>query len=93
MNSYAQEDNGQKGRFQFSENDVKLAEMTYTWAGNDRIIIDHTEVDNSLRGQGVGEKLVRMAVDFAREREISIIPLCPFARAIFNKYEELQDVL
>lgn len=93
MNSYIQEDNGQKGSFQFKGNEEKLAEMTYTWAGNDRIIIDHTEVDDSLRGQGVGEKLVRMAVDFAREREISIIPLCPFARAIFNKYEELRDVL
>lgn len=60
-----------------------LAKMTYTWAGNDRIIIDHTEVDDSLRGKGVGKRLVLEAVSFAREQRISIVPRCRFAKSVF----------
>jgi predicted GNAT family acetyltransferase len=67
--------------------------MTYTYAGSDKIIIDHTEVDDSLRGKGVGYKLVEASVNFARENNISILPLCPFAKAVFNKKSEYSDVL
>lgn len=88
-----QENNENKGRFFYKEDGKILAEMTYSWAGTDRIIIDHTEVDNSLRGKGVGERMVRKAVYFARDKSISIIPICPFARSVFQKKEELRDVL
>lgn len=50
------EDNGNKGEFYIKVNGSRDALMTYTWAGNDKIIIDHTEVGDNLRGQGVGYK-------------------------------------
>lgn len=84
---------GNKGKF-FIEKDGKIiAEMTYVWAGDTRIIIDHTEVDASLKGQGVGKKLVAEAVKFARDKGIKIMPLCPFAHAVFEKEKEFNDVL
>jgi predicted GNAT family acetyltransferase len=67
--------------------------MTYTWAGDDRFIIDHTEVEEAYNGKGVGKEMLLSAVDFARENGKTIIPLCPFAKATFQKHEELQDVL
>ncbi len=70
-----------------------MAEMTYSKAGADRIIIDHTQVDDKIRGQGAGEQMVEAAVAYARKKGISIIPLCPFARSVFNKNPELRDVL
>lgn len=88
-----QEDNGSKGSFYIGEPRDKKAEMTFTWAGTDRIIIDHTEVSEELRGTGAGKKLVEQAVVFARLKKISIIPLCPFARSVFDKNENLRDVL
>lgn len=87
------EDNGKKGKFYYEENGVELADMTYTYAGPNKIIIDHTGVDDSLRGKGVGYKLVEASVDFARENNISVLPLCPFANAVFRKRKEYQDVL
>lgn len=69
------------------------AEMTYSRAGATRLIIDHTGVPDSLRGTGIGEALVRRAVEDARAQGIKIIPLCPFAAAMFRKHEELRDVL
>ncbi|MFH6982761.1 GNAT family N-acetyltransferase [Marinoscillum luteum] len=88
-----QEETGHKGSFYVEQEGLRLAEMTYSWAGNDRIIIDHTEVSDKLRGMGVGLQLVEQAVAFAREKGISIIPLCPFARSVFNKKTDLKDVL
>ena len=88
-----QEDNGKKGKFFIMENNIMAAEMTYTWAGTERIIIDHTEVSNVLRGQSAGKKMIMHAVTFAREKRIKIIPLCPFANSMFQKIEEIRDVL
>ena len=88
-----QKDNGNKGSFYVQQDDKLLAEMTYVWAGADRIIIDHTEVDESLKGLGVGKQMVTKAVEFAREKNIKIIPLCPFAKSVFDKEREFSDVL
>ena len=88
-----QKDNGEKGEFYIEENGESLAFMTYVWAGTDRIIIDHTDVDVKLKGKGVGKQFVAKAVEFAREKSISIIPLCPFARSVFDRVEEFKDVL
>jgi uncharacterized protein len=88
-----QEDNGRKGRFFVQENETILAEMSYVWSGDDKFIIDHTEVDDSLSGKGVGKQLVMKAVEMARQKRIKILPLCPFAKAVFDKVEIIQDVL
>lgn len=88
-----QEDNGKKGEFYVEVSGRRDALMTYTWAGEDKIIIDHTEVGDSLRGQGVGYKLVEASVNFMRTKGIKVIPLCPFAKAVFDKKAEYNDVL
>lgn len=88
-----QKDDGKKGAFFVEQNGDLLAEMTYVWAGADRIIIDHTEVSDVLAGKGVGKQMVTKAVEFARAKSISIIPLCPFAKSVFDKMQEFRDVL
>jgi uncharacterized protein len=88
-----QNDNGQKGMFYIEIDNKLAAEMTYVWAGKDRIIIDHTDVSEALKGKGAGKQMVSKAVDFAREKGIHIIPLCPFAKSVFDKVVEFRDVL
>ncbi len=87
------EENERKGAFFVERDGERLAEMTYSKAGKSRIIIDHTEVDDSLRGEGIGKQLVEKGVNFARENELTVLPLCPFAKAIIDKTPEYQDVL
>ena len=87
------QENGSKGEWFVEPNGQRLAEMTYSWAGDDKFIIDHTWVDDSLRGQNVGRYLLDSAVDFARERGVKIIPLCPFAKSVFVKDTSIHDVL
>lgn len=85
-------DNGEKGAFLIRDEGHRAAEMTYVWMNDDVFIIDHTEVALRYEGQGLGKQLVAGAVEFARERGIKILPLCPFARAIFDKTPDYGDV-
>lgn len=82
-----------KGHFFVGAEDSPLADMTYTLPFPNKMIIDHTEVGDELRGKNVGYQLVLAAVEYARAHEMKILPLCPFANAMFKKKPELQDVL
>ncbi|SFT86318.1 hypothetical protein SAMN04489724_2407 [Algoriphagus locisalis] len=84
---------GKRGSFFIEEGARRFAEMVYVMAGPKKMIIEHTEVDESLQGQGVGLKLLKELVEYVRKEEIKVIPLCPFAKAMFQKKEELRDVL
>lgn len=84
---------GRRGSFYLEVEGSKKAEMVYVMAGPKKIIIEHTEVDEELKGQGVGLQLLKKLVDWVRNEEIKVIPLCPFAKATFARHAELQDVL
>ncbi len=86
-------EHGSKGAFIIEENNERLAEMTYSKAGDQLIIIDHTEVSDQLKGKGAGKQLVTKAVEYARSKGIKILPLCPFAKSVFDKTPEFHDVL
>ena len=88
-----QEEKGKHGRFYISEDGKDLAEMVYHWDRDDRIVIDHTEVDPSLEGKGIGKALVARGVEFAREKGIIILPVCPYAKKVMERTPEYADVL
>ncbi len=88
-----QKDDGSKGMFYVEQDNSVLAEMAYVWAGTDKIIIDHTDVSDLLAGKGVGKQMLTKAVEFAREKGLKIIPLCPFAKSVFARVKEFSDVL
>ncbi len=81
-----------KGAFFFDDKGKRAAELTYSKAGTGRIIIDHTEVSDNYRGEGLGKKLVFAAVEYARKHKLKVLPLCPYARSVFSKNKELYDV-
>ena len=72
-----QKQDGSKGSFYVEEAENILAEMTYSMAGTDLMIIDHTEVADELRGKNVGYQLVHTAVEYARTNHIKILPYAP----------------
>lgn len=84
---------GTKGMFYVNNDGKIVAEMVYTMPSPDKMIIEHTEVSEELKGQNVGFQLVKTAVEFARTHSIKIIPLCPFANSVFKRKPEFADVL
>ena len=87
------EDSGSKGRYFLRSPEGVVAEMTFSKVGDSMIIIDHTDVPDAFRGQGVGLRLVTRAVEDMRAAGKKIIPLCPFANAQFRRHSEWADVL
>ena len=81
------------GYFYIEAEGMIQAQMTFVFAGSERIIIDHTEVQPGNEGKGYGKQMVSAAVDFAREKHIKILPLCPFAKSVFDRTPEFRDVL
>ena len=84
---------GEKGIFFVAMEDNILAEMTYSMPQPGKMIIEHTEVSDELRGKNIGFQLVHTAVEYARTNNIKIVPLCPYASAVFKKRPEFADVL
>lgn len=82
-----------KGSFYIEEGGEVVAEITYSKAGNTKIIIDHTEVSDKLRGKHIGKILVKHLIGYAREKKLKVIPLCPYAKSIIERDASLQDVL
>lgn len=93
MTEVKQTNNEKNGQFEAIQDGKKAGLMTYTWAGDDKFIINHTEVGDEFGGMGIGKAMVLAAVDFARKENKKIVPLCPFANATFKKNPDLQDVL
>lgn len=86
------QEHGRRGAFFVEEDGEWTAEMTYVKSGDGEITIDHTEVDESLEGQGVGTNLVAEAVKFARANNLKIRATCPFARSVLQKTDDYADV-
>lgn len=84
---------GQRGSFFIEENLKQLAFLSYVFGDDSKFVIEHTEVDPSQGGKGLGKQLVNAVVNFARKNNYKIIPSCPYAKALFDKTEEFSDVL
>ena len=84
---------GARGMYFIEQDGEILAEIIYTTPSMDRIIIEHTEVGDELKGQNVGFQLVNHLVEHARTHHQKLIPICPFAKSVFDKKPDFQDVL
>lgn len=81
-----------KGAFRASVDGVPAGLMTYSRMNDSAIIVDHTEVFDGFEGTGVGKQLVEFGVTWARESHHRIMPLCPFAHALFQRTPSYADV-
>lgn len=87
------EESGARGAFHLDQDGRRLAQMTYSRTNAALVVIDHTEVDPSLGGQGVGKRLLAALVEWARSTNTKVVPVCPFAKAQFDRDPSLRDVL
>ena len=58
--------------------------LDYSLTQDKVMTIDYVEVDRSLRGTGMGNRLVDAAVAWARESDLAVQARCSFARAVLN---------
>lgn len=70
--------------------DEYLAVLEYEMRG-DQIIIYHTEVPPDLEGQGIANRLARVALEYAREKSYKVVPACEFIRVYLRRHPEYKS--
>jgi Predicted acetyltransferase len=85
--------NGNSGVFELlDDHNFAVGELTFLKRDKE-MIINHTGVNPSLRGQGLAEKLVLKAIDYAREHQLKIRPFCSYVSVYISRHPEVQDVV
>lgn len=69
-----------------------VGRISYVRIGLDKIMIENTSVEPEYRNRKIGLTLVRNVVEMARAQQRKVITMCPFARAMFNRYSEFDDI-
>lgn len=57
------------------------------------LMITETLVPQHLEGRGIASRLAKHVIEDARERELLILPVCPFFAAYFQKHPDLADAV
>ncbi|MGZ4896316.1 MAG: GNAT family N-acetyltransferase [Candidatus Angelobacter sp.] len=78
--------NEAKGQFEITLGNEK-AVLQYRRTDHS-ITLVHTEVPRASRGRGLGNQLIRAALDFAHFNQLKIVPVCPFVKAYLLKHPE-----
>ena len=55
--------------------------------------LQHTVVPESARGGGVGDALVRAALDYARANGMRVVPTCPFVAVWLKAHPDQQSLV
>lgn len=84
-------DRPEKNRFEM-EVGGSVAVAEYDIQGG-TIVFESTEVPAEMRGQGIGGALARGALETARERNLKVVPKCPFIRSFIEDNPEFQDLV
>lgn len=76
--------NEDKNRFEINI-DSKTAFIDYIINRKGVIYLTHTEVPPELEGKGIGAKMVKEVFNFIQDRELKLIPICPFIIAYLKR--------
>ena len=79
----------------YAENDAGkvIAEVTFPSCSEGVVSIDHTYVDESLRGQGIADRLMEETYDLLKEEGLMAIPVCSYAVVWYQRHPEKRDVI
>jgi predicted GNAT family acetyltransferase len=66
--------------------------LTYQLTGP-IVVYTHTEVESGFADQGVGAALARAAMDDARAKSRTVVPLCPFLSEWLTRHPEYETLV
>lgn len=70
-----------------------IVDATFPFIKPGIVVVDHTYVDPSLRGQGVASQLMHEVYNFAKSKHYKVVATCPYAVVWFKKHKECQDII
>lgn len=88
MSDIAVTDNDALHRFEITV-DGKVAGFALYRTEPGAVVFTHTEVDPAFEGQGLGSKLAAGALQDVRDRNLEIVPQCPFMAAYLKRHPDV----
>jgi predicted GNAT family acetyltransferase len=86
-------DEPERERFEARDQAGTLAGvLTYQLTGG-IVAYTHTRVEPAFEGHGVGSALARAAMDDARARHRTVVPICPFLSGWLDEHREYEPIL
>ncbi|MFH0767916.1 MAG: GNAT family N-acetyltransferase [Bacillota bacterium] len=70
-----------------------IVNATFPFIEDGIVVIDHTYVDPSLRGQGIANQLMHEVYHHAKKLGFKMVATCPYAVVWFKKHKELNDII
>src|SRR3954469_5660500 len=59
----------------------------------DKLFLIHTEVPPALKGKGAGNAIVQKALQYAKDNNYKIVPICPFVQSYLKRHKEWNDIV
>ncbi|UQS83951.1 GNAT family N-acetyltransferase [Bombilactobacillus thymidiniphilus] len=79
---------------QKNEQDTLIGQLHFTFLPGKKVLsIDQVFVDPQFRNQGWARKILQASIDLAQEKNYKIMPVCPYAKAVFKHEKALQILL
>lgn len=82
----------EKKRYEAAVDGQPAGFITYEPQG-DVLDLQHTEIDSSYEGKGVGTEMVKQTLDLIRSIGKKVKPSCPFVKKFIDENAEYQDLL
>ncbi|MDQ7917488.1 GNAT family N-acetyltransferase [Mesonia sp. MT50] len=90
--SIKHKENETNGIFYLEIENKIVSELTYIKKEPNILVIDRTETKKTEEGKGLASKLLEHTVNYAKENNYKIDPLCPFAEVKFDENEAYQKI-
>ena len=75
------------GAFSISDGSKQLGKMVVRESDH-QLTVYHTEVIAEAEGKGLAKKMLGAMVDYARNHQLKVVPLCPYVHAQFKRHPE-----
>jgi predicted GNAT family acetyltransferase len=70
-----------------------VAVLRYHYDGAGSLVLDHTEVPAPLRHRGIATRLARTALEFARDHQVVVVPVCPFVVSYLQQHPDFNSLV
>ncbi|GMN10372.1 GNAT family N-acetyltransferase [Croceitalea sp. MTPC9] len=84
-------DNQEKKQYEFHI-DEHIPKIEYIKT-KDKIYLTHTEVPIGLEGKGIGSALIKKALEDIKEKDLTLVPMCPFVAMYIKRYPEWRSLV
>lgn len=58
----------------------------------DKVVYTHTGVPSALEGKGIGSRLVKAGLNWARSEGLRVVPVCTFVAGYIQRHPEYADL-